>query len=61
MVPRVDTAPQGVEIPAALIAEWLGFVEPAQHEGDGVPPPDRKSLHTLQPRHLTKENGVFPD
>ena len=47
MVPRVDTTPHGVETPTHwLIADWLGFVEPAPPGEKKVPSADLKSFHT---------------
>ena len=61
-IPRVDTAPRGVETstPHELIADWLGLMEPARGEScrtgqrrgraasgeDKFPSPDQKSFHT---------------
>ena len=32
-IPRVDTAPHGVETPTTLVAHWLGLMEPARGDG----------------------------
>ena len=67
-VPRVDTAPDGVENPTQL-ADWLGFVEPAPPGEDRVSSPDQKSFHkcsnptnqgckTVPPRVETAPHGV---
>ena len=54
MVPRVDTTPHGVETPTHwLIADWLGFVEPAVSGEDKVPPRIRNASIYVQLQHTS--------
>ena len=62
MVPRVDTAPHGVETPTPLwwIADWLGLVEPAAAAKDGVSPPHHNVFHTSTPLTIRGRKGRSP-
>ena len=59
MVPRVDTAPHGVETPTPL-ADQLGYVKSAVPGEYTVPSPKPKSFIYLQLQLLGDESGYPP-